>query len=140
MPYDDVPPLLPPDQIPAIRSAADLLQTWRAVLGPLGFSRRSLWLMFLSEDGRPSGPLITIDDLPDGPYDVPADDLVDLCDEILRGPGGGRSVALLLTRAGSDGWHVGDRAWGRFLTTVAERVSGPTWPVHRANDVELAAV
>lgn len=140
MPYDDVPPLLAPDQVPAIRSAADLRQTWRALLGPLGFSRRSLWLLFLTEEGHPSGPLLTVDDLPDGPYDVAADDLVDLCEEILRGPGDGRSVALLVTRAGSDRWHVGDRAWARFLTAVAERVSGPTWPVHRANDVELVAV
>lgn len=134
MPYDDPPPLLPPDQMPAIRSADDLLQTWRAILGPLGFSRRSLWLLFLTAAGRPAGPLLTIDDLPDSPHDVAPDDLVAICEEILDGPGGGGSVALLVTRAGAGPWHLGDRAWGRFLTAVAARVQGQTWPVHRAND------
>jgi len=120
--------------MPAIRSADDLLLTWRTILGPLGFSRRSLWLLFLTGSGRPAGPLLTIDDLPDSPHDVTADDLVAICTEILDGPGDGGSVALLVTRAGAAPWHVGDRAWSRFLTAVAERVPGPTWPVHRAND------
>lgn len=134
MPYDDAPPLLPPDQMPAIRSADDLLHTWRAILGPLGFARRSLWLLFLTDAGRLSGPLLTIDDLPDSPHDVAVDDLVALCDELLEGPGDGTSVALLVSRGGDDPWHLGDRAWARFLTAVADRVGGTTWPVHRAND------
>lgn len=140
MPYDDSPPLLPPDQMPAIRSADDLLHTWRAILGPLGFTRRSLWLLFLTDAGRPAGPLLTIDDLPDGPHDVAPDDLVAICDEILGGPGDGRSVALLVTRSGTDPWHVGDRAWARFLAAVAARARGRTWPVHRANDAVVEPV
>jgi hypothetical protein len=126
--------------MPAIRTPDDLLQTWRAILGPLGFTRRSLWLLFLTDAGRPAGPLLTIDDLPDGPHDVTVDDLVAICDEILDGPGDGGSVALLVTRPGADRWHVGDRAWARFLSAVAARALGPTWPVHRANDAVVEPV
>ena len=137
MTYDNVPPLLPPDQVPAIRTADDLHGAWRALMGPLGFARRSVWLLFLTADGRPAGPLLSIDDLPDGPYDLAVDDLVSVCEEILGGPGERGSVAVLMTRPGRDPWHVADRAWGRWLTAVARRIEGPTWPVHRANDLEL---
>jgi hypothetical protein len=47
---------------------------------------------------------------------------------------------MLVTRPGRDDWHVGDRAWARYLTAVAEKVGGRVWPVHRANDRELVAV
>ena len=135
---------VPHDESPPIRNRVDLEHLWRALMGELGFSRRCLWLLFLTPDGRP-GPLIPIDDLPDGPYDVPVDDLVALCREILQGPGGGGSVAFLITRPGRDPWHIGDRAWGRYLTAAAqelggEDVGGRVWPVHRANDAALVPV
>jgi hypothetical protein len=109
-------------------------------MGELGFSDRRLWLLFLAPDGRPAGPLLGLDDLPDGPWDLPLDDLVTICRDILDGPGGGGSVAMLLTRPGRDSWHVGDRAWSRYLTAAAGRVGGRVWPVHRANDRELVPV
>ena len=140
MTYDDVPPLLPPRDMPAVQTQADLLSTWRALMGDLGFPDRRLWLLFLDPGGRPLGPLLSIDNLPDGPYDLPVADLVTICREILDGPGGGGSVAMLLTRPGRDDWHVGDRAWARYLTAAAHRVGGHVWPVHRANDRELAVV
>jgi hypothetical protein len=137
---DEKPLLLPPEQMPAVRTQADLRNTWRALLGDLNHSDRRVWLLFLDRDGQPSGPLLTIDDLPDGPYDLPVDDLVTVCREILDGPGGGGSVALLVSRPGRDPWHVGDRAWGRYLTAAAHRIGGQVWPVHRANARELTAV
>lgn len=144
MTHDDIPPLLPPADMPAVRTQADLHRAWRALMGDLGFPDRRLWLLFLDHEGRPGGPLLTIDNLPDGPYDLPVDDLVTICREILHGPGGGPlgggSVAMLITRPGRDGWHVGDRAWGRYLTAAAHRVGGTVWPVHQANDIELVAV
>jgi hypothetical protein len=47
---------------------------------------------------------------------------------------------MLITRPGHDDWHVGDRAWARYLTAVSQHVGGRVWPVHRAHDGELAAV
>jgi hypothetical protein len=140
MTYDAIPALLPPDQMSSVRTQADLEHTWRALMGELGFSDRRLWLLFLDPDGRPLGPLVSIDDLPDGPCELPVDDLVALCREILDGPGGGGSVALLVTRSGRDPWHIGDRAWARYLTSAARQIGGQVWPVHRAHDTELVVV
>lgn len=140
MTYDEIPPLLPPDQVPAVRTQVDLQRAWRALMGELGFPDRRLWLLFLTPDGQPAGPLLSIDSLPDGPWELPVDDLVTICRDLLDGPGAAGSVAMLLTRPGRDAWHVGDRAWGRYLTAAAHRVGGQVWPVHRANDRELVAV
>jgi hypothetical protein len=139
MTHDDIPPLLPPGDMPAVRTQADLQRTWRALMGTLGFPDRRLWLLFLDHEGQLLGPLLSMDNLSDGPYDLPVEDLVTICREILDGPGGvGGSVAFLITRPGRDDWHVGDRAWGRYLGAAAYRVGGRVWPVHRANDRELA--
>jgi len=140
MTYDEPPPLLPPDQLPAIRTPADLHLAWRMLMGDLGFAGRTLWLLFLTPDGRALGPLLDIADLPDGPHGLEVDQLVSFCRELLDGPGSGGSLAMLITRPGSDPWHVGDRAWARYLTAVAARLGGQVWPVHRANDRELVPV
>jgi hypothetical protein len=136
----DTPPLLPPDQMPAVRTVADLTSTWRALMGDLDFTERRLWLLFLETGGRLAGPLLTLDDLPDGPYDLEVDEVVTVCRDILDGPGGGGSVAMLLTRPGREAWHVGDRAWARYLTAATHRLGGQVWPVHRANERQLAVV
>lgn len=140
MTHHDLPPLLPPDQMPVVRTQADLHRTWTALMGRLGFEDRRLWLLFLQHDGRLLGPLLSLDDLPDGPYDLEVDEVVTVCREILDGPGGGGSVAMLISRPGRDDWHVGDRAWARYLTAAAHRIGGQVWPVHRANDRELVVV
>jgi hypothetical protein len=133
-------PLLPPDQMPAIRTPDDLTRTWRALMGDLRFTDRRLWLLFIEPDGRLLGPLLSLEDLPDGPYELEVDEVVSMCRDILDGPGGGGSVAMLITRPGRESWHVGDRAWGRYLMAATHRIGGHVWPVHRAHDRELAVV
>jgi hypothetical protein len=140
MNFDELPALLPPDQMPAVRTPVDLHLAWRALMGNLGFADRQLWLLFIGPDGRLLGPLLSVDDLPDGPYDLEVEEVVGLCREILEGPGLCGSVAMLMTRPGTDPWHVGDRAWARYLAAAAHRIGGKVWPVHRANDRELVVV
>lgn len=106
-------------------------------MGPEPYRCRSLWLLFIDTAGRPAGPVITVDDLPDGPYDCPVADLVAMCRVILDGPGAGEpggsgSVAILMTRAGSGPWTVSDRAWGRYLLAAVTAIGGRQWPVHHA--------
>lgn len=91
-------------------------------------------MLFIDQDRRPVGPLITLDNLPDGPYNVRASDLVNLCREFIDGPGSAGSVALLLARPGADPWTVSDRAWGRFLTSAVLEVNSTPWPVHWAHN------
>lgn len=122
----------PTDQTP-IATAADLTARWDAYLAHEPFRFRALWLMFLDPAGRPTGPVMTIDRLPDGPYDIDPQDVVLLCRGILDGPGGEGSVAMLISRDGGAPWTVSDRAWGRFLLLCTEAIGGRTWPVHRAN-------
>src|SRR4051794_28431448 len=128
------------DQLPAGLTPADLHPTWRVLVGGVAFSDRTLWLLFIGPGGRPLGPLLDFADLPDGPHGLEVDEVAALCRELLDGPGGHGSVAMLITRPGTDPWHVGDRAWARFLTAVARRIGGQGWPLHRANDRELVVV
>lgn len=122
----------PEDQTP-LASTTALTELWRRTVAWEPFRFRSLWLLFIDPSGRPSGPLITVDDLADGPYAVALEELVDLCRSILDGPGGGGSVALMMSRPGGAPWTVSDRAWGRFLLRGAEELGEPVWPVHLAH-------
>lgn len=114
-------------------SADELTARWRQIVEWEPFRFRSVWLLFLDAERRPAGPLITVDDLADGPYAVPLEELVDLCREILDGPGGGGSVAMMMSRPGAAPWTVSDRAWGRFLLRGAAALGEPSWPVHLAH-------
>ncbi len=49
---------------PIIHGQADLEDAWRTLMEPLGFSRRSLWLMFIDADDRAMPQLTEIEDLP----------------------------------------------------------------------------
>lgn len=130
-------PPLPPDLV--VRTDADLTALWRIVLGDLRFGDRLLWILVLGPGDRAGGPLLQITDLPDGPYGVPLEDLAAFVGEILDADPGGLSVALLMTRPGTGPWHVGDRAWTRYLQTAAGLLGARTWPVHRARTGVLEA-
>ena len=52
MTYDEIPPLLPPADMPAVRTQADLGRTWWTLIGRLGFPRS----FTMCESGSGSGP------------------------------------------------------------------------------------
>lgn len=124
---------LPPRDQSPVNRPDDLAAVWGRVLGAEPYRTRCVWLLFLDPGRRPSGPVLTVDDVPDGPYDLAVEDLAGLCREILDGPGGGGSVALLMSRSGGAPWTVSDRAWGRFLAQAASVVGGQVWPVRLAH-------
>jgi hypothetical protein len=123
----------PPEDQSPIESTVELTARWQKIVAWEPFRLRSIWLLFIDRDSHPAGPLITVDDVADGPYAVGLDELVDLCRSIIDGPGGGGSVALLMSRPGAAPWTVSDRAWGRFLQRGAEELGEPVWPVHLAH-------
>ncbi|MBA2529495.1 MAG: hypothetical protein H0V19_05955 [Euzebyales bacterium] len=139
MTEDHLPPLRRPEDTPPIRTQADLERHWRTLMGPLGFSERLLWVLLLAADGRVTPVLQQIGDLPQLP-DVPMVDALmrvfrQICDELGNG-----SVAVLLSRPGRAGITPAERTWARRLTDAAAASGVRLWPVHVANDDELAPV
>ena len=133
---DDIPPLLPIHQVPPLRTQADLHRQWRAMMGPLGFAGRRLWLLFLEPDDRPTELLLQIDDVPEDPREGEADSLLLVCREVIDEHGLGR-VAVLLSRPGEGPLRPSDRRWGRALLDSARRLGVPLAPLHLANDDTL---
>ena len=130
---DDIPPRRPIREVPPLRTQAELHHQWRAMMGPLGFGFRRLWLMFLDTDERPTEMLLQIDDIPEHPRDREVDALMHVCDEVRTDLRLGR-VAVLLSRPGDGAVRASDRQWGRALLAAARRAGVPLAPVHLAND------
>jgi hypothetical protein len=132
----DTHPSLRPDDLPPLRTQADLHRQWRMLMGPLGFSRRSLWLHLLDGESRSTPAILQIEDMPRLPRCRDVDGLVGLCRQLVDGTPGA-TVVFLLTRPGRTGITVEERSWARALHDVVRRAGLPGWPVHWANDVEL---
>lgn len=119
-----------------VHTAEDLYQCWRVLMGPLGFSRRSLWLGFIDEDGRMNPALTQIEDVPEGTTVEMCFPLVEMCRHAL-GDSEGRTVAILLTRPGRHPMNSDDRSWARSLLMAAAELGVAMHPVHFANDNTL---
>ena len=109
----------------AVRTPRDLVRLWVALMGGGGFGRRSLWLVFLGDDGRPAPAVIPIDDIPLTPSAADVDSFRHFFDHL---DGYGTPV-LLLSRPGPCAVQDHDRQWARALASCA-----PRWPVHLATD------
>jgi hypothetical protein len=124
-----------------INNQADLEQVWRGLMEPLGFSRTSLWIVFLHPDGRPHKTLIEVP-APDQMVapDPTAPELLDLLEEWTthRVPGG--RVAFLRTRPGRGGLDQSDRLWAAALYDAAQVAGVPCEVVHAANDDRMVPV
>lgn len=134
---DDIPPLIPPSEMDPVRTQDDLHRLWRMLMGPLGFGGRSLWLLALDADNRPTPLLLQVEDLPRRPTKSELDGVVQMCKHFVEGPVGAGSVVFLLSRPGRRGLTPDDAAWARGLHEAVRRSGLPFWPVHRANDDEL---
>ncbi len=103
-----------------VRTPADLATVWRRVMGPWGPGLRSLWLVFLDDDGRPQPVVMPIDDMPLEPEAALTAGLARILGEA-RHLG---EPVLLLSRPGHAGMTDADRRWGRALAPLSR------WPVH----------
>ena len=133
-----IPPLLSPDQMPPIRSQDDLHRHWRALMGPLGFSGRQLWLNVLGADRRPTPVLLQVDEVPAVPEPPLLDGLMAVIEELLQDEPDG-SVAVLLARPGSASMSPADRGFARALAAAARCSGVPLEPLHLATDEEVLA-
>ena len=122
-----------------VYSAADLRQRWRALMGPLGFSRRLLWVSFLGPDRR---LIKTLRQLPIGPRPQHRSlkILMSSLRSVLDDMAPGTTVVMLLTGPGKGPISPADRVWTKSLTEIAERFAVPIEPIFRANDESLLQV
>lgn len=124
-----------------ITNQADLELVWRCLMEPLGFSRTSLWIVFIHPDGRPHKTLIEVPVPPGmGAPDPEAPELQDLLEEwsTLHVPDA--RVAFLRTRPGCGGLDGTDRSWAAALYAAAHLAGVPCEVVHAANDDRLVPV
>lgn len=135
-PYEDIPPLVPFDQLPPIRSDLELFRFWRMIMGPLGFGRRRLWLAFLDDNGSVSPAVQQIEDVPRRAGRDDAAALMEMLRHVRELYDGG-AVAIIYTRPGRAPMDDDDRSWARALAAAAREYDIPIRPVHFANDQVL---
>lgn len=147
-PDPDPDPAPTPVRDRPVTTQIDLERLWRALMGDLGFDGRSLWLMFLDEEGLAAPMLSQVEDLPLDPDDPDSPDspdgdlatsVVRVLHQVLATTCPGGSAALLLSRPGR-GLRSTDRAWARALAREAQRAGLPLWPTHLATDHDLRVI
>lgn len=135
---DDIPELLPPDEMPPVTTADDLHRTWRALMGELGFSAPAIWLLIVSGDGR-AVHLVQMAEVHEAPSVDQAETLADMCADLLS-ECPGSSVEVLLTRPGGPNLSRWDRLTAERLRGEFTSRGLTRFPLHRANDVRLAQI
>ncbi len=123
---------------PTIRTQADLETTWRHLMRPLGFSKKSLWLMLIEPDGLAVPNLLEITDTAQPPDPDQRGQLAtflrSLADDVA--PAGSRA-AFLLSRPGDAAVAAGDRAWATALYDACREAGLPCEIVHLATDTDI---
>ncbi|MDX1882767.1 hypothetical protein [Mycolicibacterium sp. 120270] len=122
-----------------VHSPADLRQRWRALMGPLGFGQRLLWVGFMSRERRLYKTMTQIP-MPPFPRRDYVDDVVVRLYWILYEFEPETTAALLITRPGRGGVSELDQQWAALLIEVAAEHEVPLEAIFRANDDCLVQV
>jgi hypothetical protein len=134
-----VSPYIPPSIESAtdpVHSASDMCQRWRALMGPLGFGQRLLWIGFVGPDRC---MIKALSQVPVGARAnaALAESVMSGIRDVLTDFPEGTTVAVLLTRPGIGPISHLDRQWSTLLTEVAAEFGVPLQPIFRANDETL---
>jgi hypothetical protein len=119
----------PPPPGTRVRTAAELTAAWEGLMGPGGFGRRSVWVIFFDPDGRLLAPIMPIDDVPPDPDDLFVANLASVVGALITN-GSVASAALLLSRPGPRAMSASDRRWALALRAAVADCTH--WPVHLA--------
>jgi hypothetical protein len=122
---------------PIIHTQADLEDAWRNLMEPLGFARRTLWLMFVDPDDRLLPQVVEIHDLP--PV-LDAEDRLGLQRLLEESAGSGLRPAFLITLPGAGFPTVEDRRCAGQLVEACRAAGVVAEVVHVATDTELVPV
>ncbi len=116
-----------------VRSAAELTDRWAALLDPPIFGARSLWLMWLADDGRALPVIIPVDDIPRVPDHAMLTGLLSVHDAISdEHLGGGGHLAMALCRPGRPEITEDDDCWLEALSEVLDDQIDGSWSLHLA--------
>ena len=121
-----------------VLSAAELTERWFYVLAPPIFPARSLWLLWLGDDGRMLPVVVPIDDVGRRPDEVLIAGLL----EVHRGVaddhlGASGHLAMALCRPGAPERTADDAAWAAGLSvSLGAQIEG-TWSLHLAAGGEV---
>ncbi|MBK5216739.1 MAG: hypothetical protein JJE02_04065 [Propionibacteriales bacterium] len=126
-----------PEDMPPIHTQVDLCQTWRALMGKLGFGHRYLWFLFLEEDGRLIPQVNQVEAVPAAPKPGDCAGAIGFFRRVMNDMDDGLSVAVLWSRPGGAATTPDDLRWAKGLTEEARRQGVRMWPVHLANDYDL---
>lgn len=140
MSHDEILPIPPIETATdPVYSPADLRQRWRALMGPLGFGQRLLWVGFIGRDRRMYKTMTQIP-MPPWPRRDYVDDVLVRLYWILYEFEPGTTPALLITRPGAGGVSQLDREWTAMLTDAAADRELPLEPIFRANDEAVVRI
>jgi hypothetical protein len=125
---------------PTIRSQAELTEAWRHLIRPLGFHRRSVWLLLIDADDRPTPVVTEVTDLPDAPDAEATDGFGHVLSDLLQHLDPAGRWALLLSRPGAHPTDEMDRAWAGALYDTVRSRSIRHDTIHLATDSEIMPV
>jgi hypothetical protein len=125
---------------PLIRTQADLEQAWRHLVRPLGFHRRSLWMLLIDGDERPTPVMTEITDLPEAPEAGQVEGLAQLLAHFVTDVKPTGRWALLFSRPGDHTADATDLTWAAALYAMLRGHSIPHHPLHLATDQAIVPI
>jgi hypothetical protein len=125
---------------PVIRTQQDLETMWRRLMGPLGFSRHSVWMSFIGSDDRPTPVLTEVEDFGTLPTDLERSGLAEMLRHLRDDIDPGGRWAFLRSRPGRGGTTDADREWARMLYDAGRAAGVPVEVVHLATDTHLVPI
>lgn len=110
-----------------------LCRRWAALLEPPVFAARSLWIMWLHEDGSTLPLVVPVDDLPPQFDEGDARGVLELATMVRDEQAGGTGhVAFALCRPGHATCTPGDQEWSDGLSRAASGAGLDSWSLHLA--------
>jgi hypothetical protein len=110
-----------PDLAVPVLTDTEVLDRVRCLVDEDAWRRRSLWLMFLTEDGTQLPVLVPIDDVPERPEPEMVESVCHMVAQLTGDASEGRSVVATLSRPGSLTPSDSDRYWVRTLHHAARK-------------------
>jgi hypothetical protein len=124
---------------PILTTDADVTTMWRTIISPLGWHTRRMYSMIVDPDGRPTGAIIEVDEMPTTFDAEDATRFVEFLALIVTDLGcvHACSAALMFARPGSGGLTDEDRAMCRELYAAAKAAEVRLELLHVGTDTAI---